>query len=231
MKLFDLLPVYDVFCGAGGCTKGYQRAGFYVIGVDNKPQRRYCGDEFIQMDAFEFFKRLLLGAYPEPLFIHVSPPCQKYSKLKALVTKEYPDLIGPVRKILQTVGRPYIIENVPGAPLINPLMLCGSMFPGLRVYRHRLFECEPVIWWPPAACSHWGVASASGRGKSKNNKSGYAPGNLENFDFITVVGNDFIAEAGRQAMGINWMTKTELSQAIPPAYTEWLGRQMLEAIR
>ena len=131
---------------------------------------------------------------------------------------------------MQATGKPYVIENVPGAPLVNPIMLCGTMFPELRVIRHRLFECWPVVWWPPVQCNHWGVASSDGRGKSKNNKSGYVPGTLKNFDFITVAGNDFIAEDGRRAMGIPWMTRKELSQAIPPAYTEWLGKEMLRLL-
>jgi DNA (cytosine-5)-methyltransferase 1 len=104
------------------------------------------------------------------------------------------------------------------------------MFPELRVIRHRLFECSPAVWFPPGPCYHWGIASSSGRGKSKTNPGGYIASNLDNFDFITVVGNDYIIADGRIAMGIDWMTKKELSQAIPPAYTEWLGRQMLEMI-
>jgi DNA (cytosine-5)-methyltransferase 1 len=162
--------------------------------------------------------------------IVAGPPCQLYSVTSALSNGDYPDLVGPTREALQAIGKPYIIENVPGAPLINPLMLCGTMFPELRVRRHRLFECVPIIWFPPMSCYHWGVASACGRGKSSENQSGYIPGTLDNFDFITVTGSDYIAADGRKAMGIDWMTKAELSQAIPPAYTEWLGKQMLKLI-
>jgi len=223
--------LYDVFCGAGGCTKGYQRAGFYVVGVDKDPQPRYPGDDFIQMDALEFLAELLNGRwYPEPALISTSPPCQVYSRTKSLSNGNHPDLVGPVRASLQAIGLPYVIENVPGAPLVNPITLCGTMF-DLQVIRHRLFETEPVLWWPPRQCQHIGVASSSGRGKSKNNPIGYAPGTLDNFDYITVAGNDYIMADGHIAMDIDWMIKKELSQAIPPAYTGWLGAQILEKIR
>jgi len=109
-------------------------------------------------------------------------------------------------------------------------MLCGTMFAGLKVIRHRLFETSPVIWWPPGQCRHIGVASAAGRGKTNGNKSGYIPGTLENFDYITVTGNDYIAADGRLAMGIDWMPKSVLSQAIPSAYTKWLGSQLIKIL-
>jgi DNA (cytosine-5)-methyltransferase 1 len=120
---------------------------------------------------------------------------------------------------MKAAGKPYVIENVPGAPLENPLMLCGSMFPGLRVYRHRLFECDPAIYFPPAACNHSFKMPAS-RGNYHS---------LTADNFITCVGHNFKASDGRRAMGIDWMTRTELAQAIPPAYTEWLGQQMQAA--
>ncbi len=135
--------LYDVFCGAGGCTVGYQRAGFYVVGIDKDSQPRYPGDDFIQMDALEFLEKLLNGEYPEPTLISTSPPCQVYSVTKDLSNGNHPDLVGPIRAALQTIGLPYVIENVPGAPLVNPIKLCGTMF-DLRVLRHRLFETEPV---------------------------------------------------------------------------------------
>lgn len=224
--------LYDVFCGAGGCSKGYQEAGFYVVGIDNRLQPHYCGDDFIQMDAFIFLEKLLAGDYPLPTLISTSPPCQGYTRLKALTGKEYLKLIPTTRIALKLIKRPYVIENVYDArfELENPLMLCGTMFPELRVRRHRVFECSPIIWWPPAQCHHWGTVSACGRGKKPGNETGYIPGNLKNFDFITVAGADYIADSGRRAMGIDWMTKTELSQAIPPAYTRWIGQEMLKII-
>ncbi len=130
---------------------------------------------------------------------------------------------------MQLIGKPYVIENVPGAPLVNPITLCGTMF-GLQVIRHRLFECSPAIWGPTAQCQHVGRASACGRGKSKQNPTGYIAGSLDNFEFITVTGNDYIYQDGQKAMEIDWTTKKELSQAIPPAYTKWIGNQMRSAI-
>jgi DNA (cytosine-5)-methyltransferase 1 len=205
---------------------GYYRAGFdEIVGVDINPQKRYPF-EFVQGNALQYVSKH--GRKFD--VIHASPPCQLYSVTSPLSNGKYPDLVGPTREALMATGKPYIIENVPGAPLVNPIMLCGTMFPELRVRRHRLFECLPVIWFPPGCCYHWGIASASGRGRSKGNLTGYIPGNLDNFDFITVAGYDYIAEDGGIAMGIDWMSKKELSQAIPPAYTEWLGLQMLKMI-
>jgi DNA (cytosine-5)-methyltransferase 1 len=222
------MRLLDLFCGAGGAAMGYHRAGFTeIVGVDNRPQKRYPF-EFVLGDALEYCRKY------GHLFDVVSggPPCQLYSVLFSLSNGDFPDLIASTREAMIATGRPYIIENVPRAPLINPIKLCGTMFEGLRVIRHRLFECSPTIWFPPGPCQHWGVASASGRGKGKNksNAKGYIAGTLENFDFITVVGNDYIVASGRAAMGIDWMTGRELSQAIPPAYTEWLGKQMLKLI-
>ncbi len=222
----DDMRLLDLFCGAGGCSVGYHRAGFEVVGVDINPQPRYPF-KFYQGDWLGFL-RAHGGDFD---VIHASPRCQLDSVTAALYKgPEIPrDELYQVRKELQATGKPYVIENVPGAPLINPLMLCGSMF-GLRVLRHRIFECSPVIWWPPATCNHWGKASSGGRGKSEKNPNGYVAGTLENFDFITVTGADYIARDGRKAMGIDWMIKKELSQAIPPAYTEFIGGELLKML-
>lgn len=217
---------YDVFCGAGGATKGYQEAGFYVVGIDVKPQKNYCGDEFIQMDALEFLSRLLAGEYPEPFFTHASPPCQGYSKTKSIHNKKpwgnkkYPLLIEPTRELLKQVGKPYVIENVEDAPLFNYLMLCGSMFPELRVYRHRIFECSPMILFSPLSCNH--NYSLPPRGMYHT---------LENHDFITCVAHNFRPEDGKTAMQIDWMTRAELAEAIPPAYTKFIGERLMEQLR
>lgn len=219
------LKALDLFCKAGGTSMGLQRAGFDVTGVDIEPQKRYPF-EFVLGDALEYCAQ---HGHEFDLIV-AGPPCQLYSVTAPLSKGSYPDLVGATREALKATRKPHIIENVPGAPLINPLMLCGTMFPGLRVRRHRLFECWPIIWFPPAMCCHWGVASACGRGKREGNLYGYIAGTLQNFDFITVTGNDYIAADGGVAMGIDWMTKAELSQAIPPAYTEWLGKQMYNLI-
>lgn len=199
---------------------GFHRAGFEVVGVDIEPQKNYPF-EFHQGDAIEFITKH--GG--EFFLVYGGPPCQAYSATSPLSNGNHPKLIGATRSAMKSTGRPYVIENVIGAPLINPLMLCGTMF-GLRVLRHRLFEASPEIWFPPATCKHNGKASSAGRGGGGRRLRG----TLENFKFITVVGNDYIAKDGGIAMGIDWMTKAELSQAIPPAYTEWLGQQMLKAL-
>lgn len=206
----------DLFCKAGGATKGLQRAGFHVTGVDIEAQPHYCGDNFIQSDALVMNPRAIRRAYD---FVWASPPCQAYAQAALSQRnsgKEYPALIPDTRELLVAIGLPYVIENVIDAPLLSAIMLCGSMF-GLRTWRHRLFE---VPWWkmrllPP--CNHTGLG-------------------------ICVVGHGtpswIIAKNGgkcvpiaemRAAMGIDWMNREELSQAIPPAYSEFIGRQFLEA--
>lgn len=201
------LRALDLFCGAGGVSMGLHRAGFDVTGVDIEPQPRYPF-AFVQADAlrppFELASFDLIAA---------SPPCQAYTLAQRIQDNEHPSLIEPVRDMLKASGVPYAIENVPGAPLRRPVVLCGSMF-GLRTYRHRLFEtsfpCEQPI------CTHTAPITKMGR----------AP---KDGEFIHVVGNfSGVAEA-REAMGIDWMTRDELAQAIPPAYSEFIGRAALAA--
>jgi DNA (cytosine-5)-methyltransferase 1 len=223
MTLFEIggllmsrkLRLLDLFCGAGGASMGYHRAGFEVEGVDNRPQKNYPF-KFYQADAFEF-----LGEHGQEYdVIHASPPCQAYSVTKSLHKRNHPDMVSDTRALLKKIGKPYIIENVPGSPLQNFVILCGSMFPGLRVYRHRHFECNPEIIFPPMCCNHSFPMPAS--------KGQYHT--LEKYERITCVGNNFQAKSGRIAMGIDWMTRKELSQAIPPAYTEWIGKELLREI-
>lgn len=194
-------------------------AGFHVTGVDIKPQPRYAGDVFIQGDALEY----LAAHGHEYDVIHASPPCQAHTRLKALYAdtdyaERHPDLVAATRRPLAATGKPYIIENVPGAPLIDPVLLCGSMF-GLRVYRHRLFESNiPMLAIPHVP--HRDNTSGVGRGLSHK---GYIS--------ITGVGGFGIPDGlnyARRAMGIDWMARAELSQAIPPAYTEWIGSRLIE---
>lgn len=207
--------LYDLFCKAGGTSRGYQQAGFYVVGVDNKPQPRYIGDEFIQMDALEFLRRLLAGEYPRPVMISASPPCQRYSKqTRPDCRGNHPDLIAPTRALLERGDVPFIIENVEEArgKLINPVKLCGSMF-GLPIRRHRYFEMSPNLFFLTPPCQHDFLAvyitgTPKGRGPRK----------------------DPSAKAKREAMQTPWMTVKEMDEAIPPAYTAWLGCQMLAAI-
>lgn len=217
----------DLFCGAGGAARGYQWAGFHVTGVDIAPQPRYAGDVFILADALEYLAR----HGHEYDVIHASPPCQKHSILRNIHTirqstdANYVDLIAPIRALLKTSDRAYVIENVPGAPLENPVMLCGSQF-GLKVYRHRLFESNFLLFGIPHY-PHADNTPSSGHGISSKG-------------FISVTGNGgakglpigtrYMDYAGA-AMGIDWMSRSELSEAIPPAYTDWIGRQVLEGVR
>lgn len=223
--LHDRMPrLLDLFCSARGSCKGYQDAGFYVVGVDKVYQPRYPGDYFIQADVLTWLPLAIETGYIDGFdVIHASPPCQEYSRTKSIHQGkyEYADLVEPVRELLKATGKPYIIENVPGSPLINPIVLCGSMF-GLPLIRHRLFESSPEIWFPPAPCSCRELYT-----NSKAAYSSFANGATA----ITVGGNNYPLRDGIVAMGINWMSKKELNQAIPPSYTRWLGEQMLRAIQ
>lgn len=206
----------DLFCGAGGAAMGYHRAGFEVVGVDLHPQPRY---------PFEFHKGDAL-TYPLDGFdaIHASPPCQHYSTMTRMqgpaAVAAHPSLIGPTRTRLLAAAVPWVIENVAGArsELRSPAMLCGSMFGlqggGYRLRRHRLFE-SGLFLWPPGPCSHVGQALAVyGHPGGSSSRDRRKFGSTADW---------------REGMGIGWMTNDELAQAIPPAFTEWIGRQLLAA--
>lgn len=202
----------DLYCKAGGASAGYAQAGYDVTGVDIEPQTRYPF-RFVQADALEYVE----AHGNEYDLIHASPPCQQFTSLQGRWGREYPDLIEATRAALIATGKPYVIENVAGAPMENPIMLCGSMF-GLRVIRHRLFETNPPIWWPPGHCTH--PRGAVGR-----------RGHLGDREWMTVTGHFSNVAKAQQAMGgLDWMTQAELAQAIPPAYTKWLAEQMQEAL-
>lgn len=203
---------------------GYHRAGFTeIVGVDNRPQKHYPF-KFVLGDALDFLRQLIATGEIE-LFdgIHASPPCKGFTNLRFVTKLSYENLNVPTRDLLLATGKPFVLENVEGAPLINPLMLCGTMF-GLRVIRHRLFETTPPIYFPPHPCNHWGTVSGNSRWRDRKRVAGA----LKNFDFLTITGNDYIGDDGRKAMEIDWMTKAELSQAIPPAYTEYIGKFLME---
>lgn len=210
----------DLFCCAGGAGVGYHRAGFEVVGVDINPQPRYPF-KFIQADVMHLDLQILRSFDA----IHASPPCQSYSDLAKRNGNgdKWPRLIEPVREMLQHSGRPYVIENVEGSPLIDPVVLCGTMFPELRVLRHRLFEASFFILEPP----HPRHPLVHTFDKRKNH---YGKTN-EWKDYVQVTGGgNCTLAAARAAMGIDWMTKNELNEAIPPAYTEYVGAALMQYI-
>jgi DNA (cytosine-5)-methyltransferase 1 len=228
----------DLFCGAGGAAMGYHRAGFDVVGVDVRPQPRYPF-EFVQDDALA-----LMSTYPwwdVPPFdaIHASPPCQAHSTIAKQIRKlgrtanEHPDLVAPTRELLQETGLPYVIENVPGAPLIDPVMVCGSSL-GLDVRRHRLFEANWPLMVP--RCAHgWQTPRFRSLDSRRGTKS-VVPvhGSSQLASVVGVHGNlNYAGEMllRERAMEIDWMSSYELTQAIPPAYTELIGHQLMQHVR
>lgn len=213
----------DLFCGAGGAANGYHDAGWDVVGVDIEPQPNYPF-EFHQGDVLNEFVQWVVGCgWRGFSAIHASPPCQRYSDLAKRNGNgdEWPDLIAPTRGLLQAIGVPYVIENVEGAPLHDPIMLCGTMFPELRVIRHRLFESNVALVAPPHG-KHPLVFTHDKR------KAHY--GQLDqNTSFVQVTGGGNATLANKKAaMGCEWMrSHHEVNEAIPPAYTEWIGRQLM----
>lgn len=204
------LRALDLFCGAGGASMGLHRAGFDVTGVDIKPQKHYPF-RFVQGDALE--PPFGLSKFD---FIWASPPCQQYTPLRARQGwREYPDLVGAVRDILIGSTVPYAIENVPGSPLGYYVTLCGGMF-GLRTYRHRRIETSWLMFEPHHQ-PH--LIKTSTKKRKKCLGAGL---------HISITG-DVGSYVGPACMGIDWMTGAELSQAVPPAYSEFIGRAMLGA--
>lgn len=207
----------DLFCCAGGAGVGYNNAGFDVVGVDIKPQPNYPLP-FIQANALKLDPEFIATFDA----IHASPPCQSYSDLAKRNGNghKWPRLIEPVREMLIRSGLPYVIENVDGAPLIEPVILCGTMFKGLRVLRHRLFESNfPIV--APHHGKHPKVHTFDKR-KAHYGKTD----DMRDFVQVTGGGNCTLA-AARDAMGIEWMTKMEINESIPPAYAEFVGRELM----
>lgn len=210
----------DLFCCAGGAGMGYNLAGFDVVGVDIEPQPEYPFT-FIQGDALQYVKE----HGHEFDFIHASPPCQhftKYNNCRKDLKERYEDLIEPTRRALIESGKPYVIENVVGAPLQNPITLCGSMF-GLDVRRHRLFESNFEI--PQLKCDHkvWEPNRfPGGRSRERGHARVLCRGTVE-------IGRwNIPIKTQQDAMGIQWITELrKLSESIPPAFTRYIGEQWL----
>jgi DNA (cytosine-5)-methyltransferase 1 len=204
----------DLFCGAGGAAMGYHRAGFDVVGVDIVPQPHYPF-EFIQADVIDYLDDFD-GRYVAA--IHASPPCQRYIRGGLSDKAKHPDLLAPTRALLEELGRPWVIENVPGAPMRADAILCGSQF-YLPVRRHRWFELswrEPIL---TLACDHsQPIVGVYGHPHGEAGAwKGMLPGSLETW---------------RDALGVPWMqTAREVSEAIPPAYTELIGHQLRQHIQ
>ena len=207
----------DLFCGAGGCSVGYERAGFDVVGVDIEGHLDYPFT-FMRMDALAALMNPWLDEFD---VVHASPPCQRYSTITA-DPERHPDLIGPVRDLLQQWGGTYVIENVPGArpELDHPVQLCGSAF-GLGVRRHRLFESNAFIHGTD--CTHRAQGTPVGvYGDHPETNEPLRPNGTRRGNKARDL------EHAQAAMGIDWMASwKDLTDAIPPAYTEHLGVQLL----
>jgi DNA (cytosine-5)-methyltransferase 1 len=215
----------DLFCGAGGCSVGYHRAGFEVVGVDLLRQPNYPF-EFWQADALEY-----LAAHGRGFdAVHASPPCQRYTVGRHIHGSDgrHPDLVAACRAALIASGRPWVIENVPGSPLVQPVTLCGLMF-GLGVLRHRLFESSALLFAPAHPRHPASLTTGTLTAKRGGRGNGYSTGE---HGLVCVAGNNFVREAGARAMGVGWpMTRRELANAIPPAYAEWVGRQLIALLQ
>ena len=224
------MRLLDLFCGGGGAAMGYHRAGFReIVGVDHLYQPRYPFT-FVPGDALTY----LAEHGREFDLIHASPPCQGYSVLRCLPwlrDREYPLLIDATRAGLVETARPWVLENVERAPL-KGIVLCGRMF-GLPLYRHRRFESSHVLLQPV----HPRHDIVIGRGRDVNDRAkgtlnaGSNKGAWGQQQIVTVAGGQFRKADGERAMDITWMRKNELAQAIPPAYTEFIGRQLLSALQ
>lgn len=233
----------DLFCGAGGAAMGYHRAGFEVVGVDIRPQPRYPF-EFVQADAMEYLAGIstydpsdpdayvMLGEFDA---IHASPPCQAFTQMSARwrgkggPTDDHPDLLTPTRAMLPTLGLPYVIENVPGARnhMQTTVALHGGMF-GLGVHRPRLFESNVLLLAPKSDATDGPLGVYGARPDGRTTYRYRNNGNMKGKSLIRAAKS---IEEASEAMGIDWMTWDEIREAIPPAYTELIGYQLMQHVR
>lgn len=204
--------ILDLFCCGGGAAMGLSRAGFNVVGVDIEKQPHYPFP-FLQADVTMLDPEWLSGFDA----VWASPPCQRYTRnaKQKGTSEDHPDLVAPTRNILDSLGVPYAIENVPEAPLRADLLLCGSMF-GLKVVRHRIFESNVAMEQPEHGEHHPDYITVTGHtGGSSTRDGGQHFGNIA---------------AWREAMGIDWLPASKLKEAIPPAYSEHIGRALVAAV-
>lgn len=213
--------LYDLFCGAGGASAGYSRAGFQVRGFDRVHSKRYPFD-FTHYDFNDFDP----ADFADADAFHASPPCQRWSPASRASRSQHkhPDFLPLIREFLVSTGKPYVIENVPESPLAQNIKLCGSMFPGLRVRRHRVFELNFPI--ERLRCSHHRMVHVI---RLFNNLTRRTDPRV---NWLTIIGGgNYPVQEGRSAMGVPWMTHRELSQSIPPAYTQYIGTWMFDYLR
>lgn len=227
----------DLFCCAGGAAMGYHRAGFEVVGVDNKPQPHYPFP-FLQMDALEAMDRLLRGegltfSNGETYYLkdfsafHASPPCQAFSTIAKQNRSirpgiyNHPNLIPQTRQRLISTGKPYVIENVKTPELISPIKLTGSAF-GLNVKRDRYFEASFFCFSTPQ--SDWQKPRFRSLDRRRNGKLACVVGVHGHINYSGE------GQIRADAMGIDWMTDSELTQAIPPVYTEYIGKYLMAEV-
>jgi len=208
--------ILDLCCGAGGAGVGYQRAGFEVTGVDIAPQTNCPYETYIEdvlkWDDWDYDA------------IHFSPPCQRWTTMNATTTaSSHPDLYTPMLPVLDATGLPYVIENVPTSPLKPSLVLCGTMFDLVtkdstkELRRHRVFETNWRIKSPARSCNH-------------TRPPVWAAGHSPNQEYRDLYGQCPMHER-QEAWGIDWMTRDELMESIPPAFTEFIGLQLIEHLR
>lgn len=209
-----MIRLLDSCCKAGGCSVGYKRAAdelglpIEIIGVDKDPQPNYPFT-FVQADCLQFLK----DHGKEFTHHHASFPCQEYSRTRSLHDNEFPDIIAPGRELLISTGKPYVIENVLGAPMKNYIILDGPMF-DLRVIRKRKFESNVLLLTPGKRAK---IGSVGGKNCTRKDFNGY----------YTTSGHQMgTLQEWRDATGLHWMTKAEIAEAIPPAYTHWIGLQL-----
>lgn len=212
----------DLFCGAGGCSVGYHRAGFDVVGVDDVPHPEYPY-EFVLADALDVMADVEFVRSFDA--VHGSPPCPLYSSITPDSTRDtHPDLIPPTRAAFRAAGIPWVIENVVGAPLDDPVLICGKAM-GLRdIKRHRLFESSVFMMSPGCACDNgpaYGIYGDHGDKTPRQRKDGFKRW-----------GKARDVEHAQQIMGIGWMSRwDDLADAIPPSYTEFIGAQLMDHLQ